>query len=267
MRDIDMVRTPGGYHPEAIGVNAEPTRPAKILLRMHALFGVGSQWRIAEPHIIIQIWRNRHFWFDLLPAGSVGRPTRTVWIFPMRPLRTSSQPVRNSRVRTLLAADLEDTALGFTVSLTARPSATVMERRFLDINSLPASAAATTAFRVPMVRRANGYRVNGRILQQLPEIAIGFDHGLAVPAFLFRVMVLDELLPVGHPLGIHVAYRDDASKLMFENAGQIHFVSDAAAADLADMDFFGSENLCRIPTKGQDGCESPRCRLRPSRRF
>jgi hypothetical protein len=69
MRNVHMMRSPGGDHPKAIVINPQPTRTAKIFLRMDAFFRVGREGRAAQPHFVIQIRRDRHF--RLIISGGV----------------------------------------------------------------------------------------------------------------------------------------------------------------------------------------------------
>jgi len=71
MGGIDVVCPPAGDHPAAVGITAQPSRPIITILRMHPLFSIIHIRRGAQPHIVVQIGRNRHL--RLLSAARVRR--------------------------------------------------------------------------------------------------------------------------------------------------------------------------------------------------
>src|ERR1017187_4622895 len=243
---VYMVRSPARDHAGAELLAAQPSRPLEPLLRMHANFRVVHQRRAAQPGIVVQVRRHRHF-RGLRSRGIARQTYLHVLHFPYASVSHQLASPVKLLPRTLLRPDLKN-PLGRSHRVAHVPALGNRQRsRFLQVHILARAHRVHGQNCVLVVRRRDHHGIHVLIREEFPIVAISSD---AVVWFaVLRVLTVHQRLPLLHAIRIQIAHRHNAREIVLPDGRQIVPARNAPDPDRAYVDpVAGSrlpEHACR----------------------
>src|SRR5262245_33224112 len=173
------------------------------MLRMHPIFRVGRLWGASEPLRVIEVFRNGHVWFLL--AGGISwqayKYTTELADFAVSDQFHRSPELRPLPIGTLLASYLKTTTLRAHHVTDDTSFGQGHGQRLLHIDMLPREGRSYNRLGMPMVRRANGYRIDSKVLKQLAVVVIFLNRFASAEFRFIRIIFLDAFLSQARAVG------------------------------------------------------------------
>ena len=228
------MRPPARNHPGAELLAAQPARPVVAHLGMHTLLRVWHQRRRAQPHLVIELLRNRHD--GLLLARRIAGKTHLHGLqLTDATVAHELRRVSKLRRRALLASDLKDTSRSVHGVAERTPFRNRQRGGLLQIEVLARFDRIDRDERVPVIWRADDDGVHVLVRQQLAIVRI-CRHAVVRFAGLLRVLLVDQRLRILHAFAVQIAHRHDSRDVVPPDARQVMTAGDAPGAYRTNVD-------------------------------
>ena len=236
--DVHVVRPPASDHAEAVGVVAQHGAVGRAVepQRVHAFFRVVNQGRGAEPPVVVQVRRHRHFRFHI-PGGIHRQPDQDLLNLANAAIANQLAGIAKAIFRSLLASLLENAARPLHGIRHLAAFLDGQRSGLLEIDVFTGQRRFHSGLRVPVIGRADAHRIDALVLEHFAIIGVGSELRVLPCSELLRVGMFEQILRVGKADRVQVAHGHVPGHIAIsKDAPEFGVPGDAAAADLRHLD-------------------------------